>query len=94
MIQQRKFHRCTGEKKTYYEVKEINKPSFEKASDKIKISYCGSEKSNSWKKLENADPVTFEINYEIKRITPANIYSSSGIPDVSVSYMSKDSENY
>ncbi len=80
--------------KPYYEVKEINKPSFGKSSDKINISYCRSGKGTSWKKLENADPDTFEINYEIKQIIPASIYSSSGIPDVSVSYMSKDSENY
>ena len=83
----------TGEK-PYYEIKELSKPSFGNISEKVKASYCEPEKSNTCKKLENADPVTFEINYEIKQIIPASIYSSSGIPRIAVSYMSKDSRNY
>ncbi len=82
------------EEKSYYEIKEINKPSFGRSSEAVKMPHCETGIRDSWKKLENADPSTFEVSYEIRQIIPAGIYSSSGIPRISESYMSKDGKNY
>ncbi|WP_435308138.1 DKNYY domain-containing protein [Sebaldella termitidis] len=83
-----------AEEKSYYEIKEINKPLFGKLSEAVKISRCETEEKDSWKKLENANPATFEVNYEIRLIIPAGKYSSSGIPRISESYISNDGKNY
>ena len=83
-----------AEEKSYYEIKEINKPLFGRSSEAVKISRCETEAKDSWKKLENANPSTFEVNYEIRRIIPAGKYSSSGIPRISESYISNDGKNY
>ena len=82
------------QEKSYYEIKEITKPSLGKSSETVKIARCETEIRDSWKKLENAEPSTFEVNYEIRLIIPAGIYSSSGIPRISESYMSNDGKNY
>ena len=82
------------EEKKNYEIIEISRPVFNGSIEKVKTQYCESKKNSSWKKLQNADPVTFEINYEIKHIIFGSQYSSSGIPRILISYMTKDKKNY
>ena len=94
IIKEQSVRRYHTEEKSYYEIIEISKPSFGKSAEAVKMSRCETGIRDLWKKLENADPSTFEVNYEIRLIIPAGIYSSSGIPRISESFMSKDSKNY
>jgi hypothetical protein len=93
-VQDKKDISLSRNEEPYYEVKEISRPLFNNLSKKTEQAYCSVGKGNLWKILENSDPVTFEVIYEIKKVIPAPIYSSSGISRISTSYMSKDKENY
>lgn len=75
-----------------YELQEIKKPVFTNLSGKAEASACTADRE-SWTKLENADPDTFEINYEIKLTIPMP-HTSSGIPVIEKTYLSKDGKNY